>query len=60
MLNSEGKLRIRAYTASGALPVENALVKIKGAEEDIVLNFNLYTEDSTHYHATYTGPAIYR
>lgn len=34
MLNSEGKLRIRAYTAGGALPVENALVKIKGAEED--------------------------
>jgi hypothetical protein len=33
MLNSEGKLRIRAYTAGGALPVENALVKIKGAEE---------------------------
>ena len=34
MLNSEGKLRIRAYTAGGALPVENALVKIRGAEED--------------------------
>ena len=34
MLNSEGKLRIRAYTASGARPVENALVKIRGAEED--------------------------
>ena len=34
MLNSEGKLRIRAYTAGGALPVENALVKIKGAEEN--------------------------
>ena len=34
MLNSEGKLRIRAYTAGGARPVENALVKIRGAEED--------------------------
>ena len=34
MLNSEGKLRIRAYTAGGALPVENALVKIRGADED--------------------------
>ncbi len=34
MLNSEGKLRIRAYTAGGALPVKNALVKIAGAEED--------------------------
>lgn len=29
-------------------------------EEDIVLDFNLYTEDSTYYHATYTGPATYR
>ena len=28
--------------------------------DDVVLDFNLYTEDSTHYHATYTGPAIYR
>ena len=34
MLNSEGTLRIRTYTAGGALPVNNALVKIKGAEED--------------------------
>lgn len=29
-------------------------------EEDIVLDFNLYTEDSTNYHATYNGPATYR
>ena len=34
MLTSEGTLRIRTYTAGGALPVNNALVKIKGAEED--------------------------
>ena len=34
MLNSSGTLRIRAYTAGGALPVEGALVKISGAEED--------------------------
>ena len=34
MLNSEGKLRIRAYTAGGALPVKNAMVKIRGAEEE--------------------------
>ena len=34
MLNSSGSLRIRAYTAGGALPVPGALVRIRGAEED--------------------------
>ena len=34
MLNSEGKIRIRAYTAGGALPIEGATVRIRGAEED--------------------------
>ena len=34
MLDSEGVLRIRAYTAGGALPVEGALVEIRGAEEE--------------------------
>ena len=29
-------------------------------EEDIVLDLHLYTEDSTHYHATYMGPVMYR
>lgn len=33
MLNSEGKLRIRAYTAGGALPISGARVQISGAEE---------------------------
>ena len=33
MLNSEGKLRIRANTAGGALPIHGARVKIYGAEE---------------------------
>ena len=33
MLKSQGKLRIRSYTAGGALPVEGALVRIRGAEE---------------------------
>ena len=33
MLNSEGKLRIRAYTAGGALPISGARVEISGAEE---------------------------
>lgn len=34
MLNSEGKLRIKAYTAGGALPISGARVKISGSEED--------------------------
>ncbi len=34
MLNSSGTLRVRAYTASGALPVEGATVRIRGASED--------------------------
>ena len=29
-------------------------------DQDIVLDFNLYTQDSTRYHATYIGPARYR
>ena len=29
-------------------------------DDNVVLDFNLYTKDSTYYHATYTGPAIYR
>lgn len=33
MLNSYGSLRIRTYTAGGALPVAGALVSIRGAEE---------------------------
>ena len=33
MLDSEGTLRIRAYTAGEALPVADAVVRIIGAEE---------------------------
>lgn len=29
-------------------------------EDEILLDFKLYTADSTLYHATYQGPAIYR
>ena len=45
MLNSEGKLRIRANTAGGALPIKGAHVKIFGAEEsnkDVI--FSLLTD----------------
>lgn len=34
MLDSHGSLRVRTYTAGGALPVKDALVRITGAEED--------------------------
>ena len=33
---------------------------IEYLEEDILLDFSLYTADSTLYHATYQGPATYR
>ena len=29
-------------------------------DDNVVLDFDLYLADSTHYHATYTGPAIYQ
>lgn len=45
MLNSEGTLRIRTYTAGGALPVNNALVKIQGAEEgNRLISYTLITD----------------
>lgn len=34
MLTSSGTLRVRAYTAGGALPVEGAIVRVFGASED--------------------------
>lgn len=33
---------------------------IEYLEDDILLDFSLYTADSTFYHATYQGPATYR
>ena len=34
MPNSSGTLRVRAYTAQGALPVKNAIVRVIGVGED--------------------------
>lgn len=34
MPESSGTLRVRAYTAGGALPVEGAIVRVTGASED--------------------------
>ncbi len=45
MLNKNGYMTVRAYTAGGALPVEGATVRIRGAEEgnrDIV--YSLLTD----------------
>jgi hypothetical protein len=35
-------------------------MEVKYIEGDILLDFSLYTVDSTYYHATYQGPAMYR
>ena len=45
MLGSTGSLRIRAYTAGGALPVVGATVRIRGAEEaNRLVNYSLTTD----------------
>jgi hypothetical protein len=41
MQNEYGNLTVRAYTAGGGLPVEGAVVRIRGAEE---LNRDIYYE----------------
>ena len=37
MPNSSGTLRVRTYTAGGALPVPNAVVRVIGTSEDVRL-----------------------
>ena len=45
MLDSEGTLRVRAYTAGGALPIPNAVVRIMGAEEaNRLVSYSLITD----------------
>ena len=45
MLDSEGTLRVRAYTAGGALPIADAVVRIKGAEEgNRLIAYSLITD----------------
>ena len=60
MLTSSGRLRIRAYTAGGALPVEGARVEIRGASEgnsDVV--FTSYTDlDGLSEEFTLPAPKI--
>ena len=45
MLDSSGSLRIRTYTAGGALPVKGATVRITGAGEDNrLISYSLLTD----------------
>ena len=45
MINSQGTLQIRAYTAGGALPVPNARVQITGADEtNRLISYSLITD----------------
>lgn len=45
MLDSEGTLRVRAYTAGGALPIAGAVVRIMGAEEaNRLVSYSLVTD----------------
>jgi hypothetical protein len=45
LLDSSGSLRIRTYTAGGALPVKGATVRILGAEEDNrLVSYSLITD----------------
>ena len=57
MSKEQGTLTVRTYTASGALPVENAVVRIFGAEdENLDVAFSLIT-DSNGSTETVTLPA---
>lgn len=45
MLDDYGTLSVRSYTAGGAIPVSNALVRIKGAEEENrFISYSLITD----------------
>ena len=58
MLSSEGKLRVRATTAGGALPIVGARVKISGAEEaNGGIRYLLFTDnDGTTESVTLPAP----
>ena len=45
MFNNTGTLVVRTFTAGGALPVKNAVIKIKGAgEENSDINYSILTD----------------
>ena len=60
MLDSSGSLRIRAYTAGGALPVKGATVRITGAEEfNRLVTYSLVTDrDGQTEVVTLPAPSI--
>lgn len=60
MLESSGTLRIRAYTAGGALPVKGATVRITGAGEDNgLLSYSLVTDrDGQTEAVTLPAPSV--
>ena len=60
MLNSYGSLRIRTYTAGGALPVAGALVSIRGAEEQnrFVVHTLLTDRDGLTEKVSLPAPAV--
>ena len=46
MLDDYGTLSVRSYTAGGAIPVSNALVRIHGAEEENrFISYSLITDE---------------
>jgi hypothetical protein len=53
LLINEDKIQKIILFTSGSMDVSYV-------EEDIHLDFSLYTADSAAYHASYTGPATYR
>lgn len=60
MLNSEGSLTVRTYTAGGALPVSGALVRIQGAEEaNRFVSYTLITDrDGLTPRITLPAPSV--
>lgn len=60
MLESSGSLRIRTYTAGGALPVKGATVRITGAGEDNrLISYSLITDrDGQTEVVTLPAPAV--
>ena len=60
MPQSSGTLRIRTYTAGGALPVSGAVVRIRGAQEDNKLvNYSVVTDrDGLTPKITLPAPAV--
>ena len=60
MLDSSGRLRVRTYTAGGALPVKGATVRIMGAEEaNRLVSYSLVTDrDGQTAFVTLPAPSV--